>query len=429
MHSSGTNRRTKVRDISPAGQRTCSTKRAATAVRGALVLALFCPLPLLIAARPALAQTETVIYSFPISPDGTFPKGLNPTFTPILDGSGNLYGATTEGGAYSDGTVFKVTPKGKETVRHGFSNKRKDNGFFPAGSLVLDGKGNLYGTTSDGGAYSYGTVFKVTPEGKETVLHSFKDDGTDGVEPYAGVIIDQTGNLYGTTSYGGTIDDYGTVFKVTPSGEYTILYNFGGSGDGIYPNALALDSKGNLYGTTFQGGAYGVGTVFELTPSGTETVIWSFGLGTDGAYPGNGMIPVLDTEGNLYGTTPNGGAYNAGTVFKLTPSGAETILYSFNPQGNAPNGESPRSGVILDAEGNLYGTTPGGGAYCVPENNCGTVFELTPTGTETVLHSFGASGDGFDPWGGLVSDGKGNLYGTTIEGGAYGYGAVIKLTR
>jgi len=389
--------------------------------RGATLLTLCSALTLTTALR-AHAQTETVLHSFAGRPDGATPSSVL-----ILDTKGNLYGVTFSGGAYSkNGTVFKMTPSGTETILHRFHPQRNEDGGGPTG-LVLDKNGNLYGTTADGGANGRGTVFKLTPSKTETVLYSFGANGTDGSTPCYGVALDTQGNLYGMTFYGGAYGG-GTAFKVTPSGTETILHSFNTNGtDGYFPFASPiLDKKGNLYGTTYYGGAYcspyGCGTVFELTPSGTETILYSFGAdGVDGQYPEAGL--VFDEEGNLYGTTRYGGAYGNGTVFELMPSGTETILWSF---GNGTDGANPVADLIFDGTGNLYGTTPYGGAY----GNNGTVFELMPSGTETILHSFNSNGtDGYVPWDGLVMDTKGNLYGTTWYGGAYNYGTVYKVTR
>ena len=227
-----------------------------------LAMALLSAL-LLAAVPPAHGQTETVLYSFANSPDGANPRYVTP---------------------------------------------------------VLDTNGNLYGTTNYGGAYGFGTVFKLTPSGTETILHNFDVNGTDGAYPVASLVL-YKGNLYGTTVEGGTDNIDGTVFKLTPTKKgwtETILHSFGAIGDGSQPYcALSLDTTGNLYGTTNVGGAYSYGTVFELTPSGTEKILWSFGNGRDGANPVAGVI--RDTKGNLYGTTEYGGAYGYGTVFKLTP--------------------------------------------------------------------------------------------------------------
>jgi uncharacterized repeat protein (TIGR03803 family) len=330
-----------------------------------------------------------------------------------------------------------------QTVLHSFGNGT-DGAYLYAG-LIIDGAGNLYGTTQEGGAYGFGTVFELTPEAgggwTENVLYSFNNNGTDGVEPYAGLIFDGAGNLYGTTFVGGTYNG-GTVFELTPQagGGWTekVLYSFGANGaDGDQPYAgLIFDGAGNLYGTTYDGGTYDAGTVFELTPQAgggwTENVLHTFNdNGTDGYLPLGGLI--LDAAGNLYGTTQHGPSRKrngcCGTVFELTPQTGggwtEKVLYSFGGKhGNEPNG-----GLVFDGAGNLYGTTIEGGTY-----SSGTVFELTPEAgggwTEKVLHSFGNGTDGIGPRGSLVFDGAGNLYGTTYDGGTYYLygGTVFKLT-
>jgi uncharacterized repeat protein (TIGR03803 family) len=383
------------------------------------------------AIASAHAQSETVLYSFCVQTGCT--DGASPLFTtPILGANGNLYGTTQFGGRGSSfGTVFKLTPSGHETILHRFG--KGTDGEYPYAGVVMDEKGNLYGTTQQGGAPNAGTVFKVTPSGKETILYSFKSNGTGGEYPWAGVAI-WKGNLYGTTHGGGAYGS-GTVFKLTPTEAgwtETILHSFGNGTDGAYPVAgLILDKKGNLYGMTPAGGAYvcgseGCGTVFKLTPSGTETILYNFeNNGTDGNTPWAGL--VMDAKGNLYGTTQEGGVYGIGTVFKLTPSRSETILYSFGATGT--DGFFPQAGLVLDTQGNLYGATPAGGAY-----NLGTVFKLTPSGTETILHSFEDNGtDGYAPNGGLVRDNTGNLYGMTTGGGdggdnGKGKGTVYRVT-
>ena len=262
----------------------------------------------------------------------------------------------------------------------------------------------------------------------ETLIHSFAG-GTDGATPFAGLIGDPKGNGYGTTYAGGGSSacpgGCGTVYKISSSGKESVIHAFtGGTTDGCYPYApLVIDKNGNLYGTTSGCGTNNTGSVFKVSPSGTETILHNFGvafIGGDGSYPRGGL--ALDAQGNLYGTTTQGGVLPdvGGTVFKLTPSGVETVLYSFT--GGADGGE-PLAGPILDASGNLYGTTHIGGT-----NSEGTVFEVSASGNETVLHSFGSTGDGLFPDGGLVFDKKGNLYGTTSEGGSFGAGTVFAVT-
>jgi uncharacterized repeat protein (TIGR03803 family) len=254
------------------------------------------------------------------------------------------------------------------------------DGENPNAGLVRDTAGNLFGTTVYGGSNGHGTVFELDTTGKETLLYTFTG-GSDGGQPIAGLLIDAAGNLYGTTSLGGTFNG-GTVFKIDTSGNETVLHRFGPAPDGGYPySGLVMDPAGNLYGTTLEGGLSDNGVVFKLDVAGNETVLYSFcSLSNclDGSEPFAGL--TMDATGNLYGTTGFGGAYNNGTVFQLDTTGSETVMYSF--EGGA-DGSVPYAGLILDSAHDLYGTTPGGGA-----SNLGTVFELNASGIETVLHSF-----------------------------------------
>jgi uncharacterized repeat protein (TIGR03803 family) len=374
-------------------------------MKPACFVCLFLCITITFAARPAQAETESILLSFNCGTVGCYPyAGL------VLDKKGNLYGTTQFGGSFSLGTVFELTPKGVETVLHSFVNDGTD-GYAPV-AVVLDSKGNLYGTTYAGGAGDRGTVFKVTPSGTETVLYSFTCQ--TGCSPYAGVVLDPKGNLYGTTNSGGA-SGVGTVFKLTPTGKLTTLHNFcavSNCTDGESPvGGVVLDKADNLYGTTYYGGASGFGTVFKVTPSGTESVLHNFdGNGEDGFYPEAGVI--LDSKDNVYGTTSMGGKIGVGTVFEVTASGTETILHSFTA---GADGFTPYAGLVFDEKGNLYGTTEYGGS-----SGLGTVFELTPKGVETVLHSFVRNGtDGYFPYSGsLFIDASGDLYGTTFEGGS-----------
>jgi len=298
------------------------------------------------------------------------------------------------------------------------------NGSAPEGGVVRDAAGNLYGTASEGGAYNLGTVFKLDPTGTLTVLHNFTG-GTDGANPFAGVTLDGKGNLYGTAIYGGDLNcasgqGCGTVFKVDGSGKFSVLYAFTGGNDGgtPYVGSLLLDSAGNLIGTAIGGGTYGQGTIFKVRPDGTETTLYSFTGGRDGGAPYSGLI--VDSQGNLNGTTLEGGSAGIGTVFKLSAKGQEKVLYTFSQPAD---GEGDYGRLLLDTKGNLYGTTVYGGT-----DGVGLVFEIGQDGTETVLHSFVESTDGGIPVGGVVMDSQGNLYGTAEVGGAHGVGTVFKIT-
>jgi uncharacterized repeat protein (TIGR03803 family) len=404
----------------------------------------------------AWAQTESVLYSFCAQGGNRCTDGAIPFAGVVFDQAGNMYGTTEEGGAHGRGVVFKLTPKGEETVLYNFcAQSHCTDGEYPAGGLILDQKGDLYGVAGSGGAHKYGVVFEVTPQGKEIVLYNFcaQSGCADGRYPTAGLVFDQKGNLYGTTYWGGAYKNSfcggcGVVFKLSPEGKETVLYRFCAHGtclDGANPNGVVFDQNGNLYGTTNIGGVHelcalgtvGCGVVFKLTPQGKETVLYSFCAldgenCSDGQFPNTGL--VFDQNGNLYSTTESGGASGTGTVFKLTPKGKEIVLHSFCAQNNCTDGQAPLIGPIIDQKGNLYGTTDlgGGNDYCPSApDGCGVVFKFTPKGKETVLYSFCTEDgctDGADPQTPLVFDQKGDLYGTTQYGGAHKNGTVFKLT-
>ncbi len=374
------------------------------------------------------AQAFEVLYSFGSnSTDARGPTGV------LFQGSdGNFYGTTyaggigggiAQGGYSGNGTVFKITPTGEETVLYSFAGGAAD-GLFPV-VLTEGSDGNFYGTTAAGGANTGGTVFRLTPEGVETILYSFGGAPDDGIGA-AGLIRGNDGNFYGTTVGGGT-NKLGTVFKLTPMGVETILYSFeGGIHDGYQP-ADAQPVKGvdgNFYGTT-NGGPANDGTVFKATPEGAETVLHSFS-GADGTLTAAGQDfsgLIQGSDGNFYGTTPLGGAHNCGTVFKLTPEGALSVLYSFvsgsGPTLGGPDGAVPAAGVIQGSDGNFYGTTQSGGL-----DGSGTLFKLTPAGVITVLSSFGSADL---PYTNLIQGKDGNLYGTTWAGGVHDSGYFFRF--
>jgi uncharacterized repeat protein (TIGR03803 family) len=411
------------------------------------------------AATRATAQQEIVLYDFGAG-NG---DGIEPESVVIFDDAGNLYGTTPSSiGEY--GSVFELTPSGNgtwtENILHTFT---KYDGREPLAGVIRDTAGNLYGTTLEGGTYGNGnfdggTVFELEPaQGggwTEKVLHSF-GSGTDGFNPWGGLVMDSAGNLYGTTVDGGS-QGHGVVFELSPGagGNWTekILHSFVNNGaDGVYPYAtLILDSAGNLYGTTGYGGAYacgndaelpGCGTVFEMHHTAVggfaEKVLHSFSNNhEDGIQPRSPV--VLDGAGNLYGTTTGGGSvttchgYGCGTVFELVSSGggafAERVLYSFTDNGQ--DGYLPYAGLVLDVSGNLYGTASTGGNANSFAYGGGTVFELKSTGgiwIEKILHNFGAGTDGAYPIAGLTFDSHGRLYGTTQDGGPGGYGTAFEI--
>jgi len=391
----------------------------------------------------------TILHDFAAGSDGAYPEaGL------IIDKAGNLYGTTYDGGTgtgtgcnYGCGTVFKMTPGGNgqwtESILYSFQGT--NDGKAPVSELIFDEAGNLYSTTYDGGGQGTctnggcGTVFELSPNGSqwsEAVLWRFSGI-TDGANPSSGVFLSPTGQLYGETYSGENAGQNGTVFSLTPSGgtwSLASLYYFVNT-DGEYPSAgLVADAAGNLYGTTASGGSAGLGAVFELSPiSGggwSEKIIYNFVKGNihyyyipSGTFP-SGLI--IDGSGNLYGETQNGGQHNAGMVYELSPSPGgtwtETTLYNFSP---GANGNDPFGGLVMDGAGTLYGTTALGGSGSIqgnPESGNGVVFELTPGAngvwTETVIYDFaGYPVDGARPEAGLFMDQSGNLYGTTIRGG------------
>jgi len=459
--------------------------------RGALTIAAISAL-LLVAARPSLAQTEIVLYTFCSQPNCA--DGEGPASSLTRDGAGNLYGTTALGGANMNGTVFELSPNGaggyNETVLYSFCSLQNcADGNDPASTLIFDGAGNLYGTACSGGANGqgvpsacgdgfdgYGVVFELSPKPGggcpsgsnsgdgwcETVLYSFTSN-PDGSSPFAGLSLDPSGNLYGTTYGGGT--GMGAVYELSPNGSggwsESVLYSFCAQpkcADGAHPGGQVQAAKGNFYATTESGGASAAGTVFGLSPephggcpSGSytgngwcEAILHNFaGRPTDGDYPTG--TPTIDSAGNLYGTTVYGGHGRCfdgnpgcGTVWKMTPSGSaytEEVLHSFMSGPGffkccfaiqAP--DRPLPGLLLDASGNLYGMTTYGGtpSYCqekgkkIDVQGCGAIFELARRSkgtkyTTNLLWIF-TLGDGAHPLSSLISEG-GNFYGTTYDGG------------
>jgi len=325
------------------------------------------------------------------------------------------------------------------SILHSFDSA---DGSVPDGALVQGTDGNFYGTTSFGGTYNDGAVFRISPEGALTTLHNF--DRADGYEPLAGLFQANDGNFYGTTFGGGANDvefcgadgGCGTVFQLTPAGTLTTLYSFCSKygnhicKDGYEPEGtLVQATDGNLYGTTAAGGPIGEGTIFKISLGGTLTTIHTL-AGTDGAYTSAGLVYAND--GNFYGTASEGGADRSGTVFKITPSGTLTILHAFE----GTDGNQPKGGLTLAANGDFYGTTFYGGANnnsLCDDSGCGTVFKITPSGNLTTLYNFcsqyisGNCTDGANPQDAVTQAADGKLYGTTFSGGINHHGTVFKI--
>ena len=414
MHSAGTANRLNISNVGP---RFGSTKLTTSVIRGALTLAVLSAL-VLMAAHPAEASSETVLYNFLGGSDGAAPQSRL-----LADGAGNFYGTTYIGGAFNVGTVFELSPNGvggwNEAVLYSFTGGA--DGGNPYCYLIFDGAGNLYGTASGGGANSFGVVFELSPAGAswtETVLYSFGGYSGDGTNPRNGLIMDSNDNLFGTTYFGGNLGD-GTVFELSPSGggwtEQTIY-------SGNTYAGVTMDAAGNIFGAEAL-------NVFELTPNGSggwnSTIIHNFAGGKkDGTFAY--ATPVVDKAGNIYGTTLIGGTKNAGVVYRLSPGKKgykQKLLYSFK---GGKDGANPYADIMFDAAGNIYSTTGAGS-----KSGAGTVFELVaPVGTgsykEKVLWSFTGL-DGGAPLGSVILDSAGNLYGTTSSGGSSSVGVVFEV--
>jgi uncharacterized repeat protein (TIGR03803 family) len=394
------------------------------------------------ATQSAEAQTLTVLHAFTGGQDGA-----NPLAGLTMDKAGNLDGTASQGGGSGNGVVFRLTHKGSGWVFSPlYSFQGGNDGAAPGARVIIGPDGSLYGTTQNGGGTNPGgTVFKLTPYPtacktalcgwQETQLYAFKG-GSDGALPGPGdLVFDQAGNLYGTTKEGGaSLCGFlcGTVYKLMPSNDgwtKSILYNFMAGSDGEMPSAgVIFDQAGNLHGTTYEGGVGKFGTVFQLTcgvGGCTNNVLHSFTNGGDGGSPVGGLI--LDQSGNLYGAGSDGGTGGDGTVFELSPSGDSwtfAVLYNFTSPLGGQCG--PRAGLVMDAAGNLYGTTFCDGAY-----GYGNVFELSPSNggwTYWDLYDFTGGNDGKNPISNVLLHSNGKLYGTTSVGGTQGFGVVWELT-
>jgi len=381
------------------------------------------------AAATALpAQTLTTLFTFDQA-NGGYPEAALVQAT-----DGNLYGTTNGFGANNGGTVFKISTDGTLTTLYNFCSQTGcTDGENPTAGLVQATNGDLYGTTFGGGTTGNGTVFRAgVHSGRLTTIYNFcpQSGCADGSGPEAGLVQAANGDLYGTTNVGGTqghaggSQGDGTVFRMSPRGALAATASFNGAdGCGSYAG-LVQATDGDLYGTTAHCGAFDGGTIFRMSTSGAPVLLYSFcsqGFPscTDGSYPWGGAL-VEASDGNLYGTTSEGGAYAEGTVFSVTPAGALTTLYSFCAQGLCKDGERPYAGLVQGTDGNLYGTTYYGGAY-----DSGTVFKITPAGTLTTLVSFT---NGEWPYAGLVQATDGDFYGTTEFGGASDAGTVFRLS-
>lgn len=365
------------------------------------------------AAAPASRDpTYTSLYEF----KGGANDGCNPGAKVVLDAAGNIYGTTDFCDPYGDGdgVVFKLTPDGTETILHFFTGGA--DGAQPDGAVRLLRNGDMIGTTTSGGANGNGTLFKLTSKGKLKVLHAFTSD--DGSEARGNLYRDKLGNFYGTALFGGA-DSSGTVFKYGSDGTFTVLHAFTGGADGEFPeHGVIADTAGNLYGVTAFGGTSGEGTVFKIDTAGNFSTVYSFTGGADGGFLYGGM--AIDSDGNLYGSTANGGAYNAGTVFRLTPGGTLTTLYNFT---GGTDGASPEGDMLLVGK-NLYSTANAGGDTSC---QCGVVYEITAKDKEKVLHTFtGTDGSGYSA--GLTLK-NGVFYSTVQYGAILQNGAVYSLTK
>ncbi len=366
------------------------------------------------------AQDFTVLYNF--CPQFGCIDGSGPLAPVVQDPEGNFYGTTSFGGVNHWGTVFEMTPEGALTTLYSFCADPEQScpdGQEPWSGLVLANDGNFYGTTLEGGPSGAGTLFRITRDGVLTTIHTF--NGFDGHEPSGDLIQASDGYLYGVTAA-----LYGNIYKVSLQGDVTVLYRFCTTNckDGAGPyGPLVQATDGNIYGVTGAGGLYHQGTIFKITTQGTLTTLYNFcpqqGC-LDGSFPVAGLVQGIDR--NFYGVTNTGGAYNYGSVFKVTPQGMLTSLHSFD----RAEAVTFYAGLVQGSDGNLYGASYQGGDNCFPMGGCGTIFRITPTGTLTTLHNFDGT-DGQFPAAPLVQTRDGNFYGTTVGGGANNSGTVYRL--
>ena len=356
----------------------------------------------------ATEGTYTILHKFQNGADGA-----NPGAKVVLDDAGNIYGTTDFGNIHGYGTVFKVAPDGTYTRLYSFTGGA--DGSQPDGAVTLMANGSMIGTTTSGGANGNGTLFKLSAKGKLKVLHDFTSD--DGSEARGNLYRDKLGNFYGTALFGGANFD-GTVFKYGFDGTFTILHTFNAT-DGEFPeHGVVADAAGNLFGVTAFGGANDQGTVFKIDTAGNFSTLYNFTGGADGGFLYGGL--AVDGDGNLYGSTAGGGANNSGTIFKLAQDGTLTTLYTFT---GGTDGSSPEGDMLLMGK-NLYSTANAGGD---PNCSCGVVYELTGKGKLKVLHSFtGADGSGYSA--GLTPV-NGTFYGTVQYGATNQNGAVFSLTK
>lgn len=363
---------------------------------------------LLLAATPSVkAQTFSILYNFGVTNGDPLNPGLPGLIAQGRDGS--LYSTTSNGGINGLGTVFRITPAGKLKVIYNFDGP---HGQAPLGGLTLGTDGKFYGTTWYGGASGSGTIFSITPSGTLTVLYSFMEFSSDsGFQPYAPPIRGADGNLYGTAGFGGS-QGAGTVYKITPTGQFTVLHAFGGP-DGSAPIApLVQGNDGAFYGTTQLGGSSNSGVVFKITSSGVFTILSDL----DGATGGNPYAPVIQAyDGNFFGTASGWGGFGWGTIYKMTPAGSLNTIYNFT--GNSDSG-APYAGLIQATNGKLYGAASG------DPTNSGTLFNISETGTFSLLHSFDGT-HGSDPTVTPFQHTNGLLYGATTCGGTGATGGCV----